>query len=345
MAEAPEEHVSRLLRTIHTKSGVSWWGRRSVWTRHITYWCIALGLISLTAFDNTREIPHDTDDIGVFAWFVAVVLVVGVMGLVFMIREWEKAGVARTLSRSLVLFLCMLGLAAMALFFARRWGVEIQECTTSAGEEVCDGPASPQQVLAMLAWQAANAVPALDLTDAFEWPRPARSDAVVVGATIVVLRLWVLIGVLGVIKRIWDRWGPIGSAHAPGPDEATVDPGARMESDPTFIARAITEGPLDDVSSHVAWGDDATDPEQSLILMRNDDPSPGEAPYRVVWGAASFYGGVTDIQVGSDRTTVQLTEHCATTLGAPQTICIEHDVEAVAVDALRSAVRRVMTGS
>ena len=218
MAEAPEKHVSRLLRTTHTTSGVSGWGQRSVWTRHITYWCIALGLISLTAFDDTTaNAPEDTGDIAVFAWFVAVVLAVGVMGLVFTIREWEQAGIARTLSRSLVLFLCMLGLAAIVLFFARRWGVDIQECTTSAGEEVCEGPASPQQVLAMLAWQAANAVPALDLTDAFEWSRPARSDAVVVGATIVVLRLWVLIGVLGVIKRIWDKWGPVGSAHAPQP--------------------------------------------------------------------------------------------------------------------------------
>ncbi len=118
-----------------------------------------------------------------------------------------------------------------------------------------------------------------------------------------------------------------------------------MESDATFIARVITEGPLDDVSSHVAWGDDATDPEHALILMRNDDPSPGEAPYSVVWGAATAYGGVTDIQVERDRTTVQLTEKCATALGAPQTISIDHDVEAVDVDALRSAVRRVMAGA
>jgi hypothetical protein len=214
---------------MQTKSAVSGWAQRSVWTRHITYWCIALGLISLTAFDDTTaNAPDDTGDIGVFVWFVAIVLVVGVNRLVFTIREWEQAGIARTLSRSLVVFLCMLGLAAIALFFARRWGVDIHECTTSAGEEVCAGQASPQQVLAMLAWQAANAVPVLDLTNAFEWPRPARSDAVVVGATIVVLRLWVLIGVLGVIKRIWDKWGPMGSAHAPSPDETPVGPGPTM---------------------------------------------------------------------------------------------------------------------
>jgi hypothetical protein len=78
-----------------------------------------------------------------------------------------------------------------------------------------------------------------------------------------------------------------------------------MEAEATFVARAITEGPLDDTSCHVAWGDDATDPEHLLIVMRNDDPSPGEASYCVV----------------------------------------QHDVEAVDVDALRSAVRRVMAGA
>jgi len=95
----------------------------------------------------------------------------------------------------------------------------------------------------------------------------------------------------------------------------------------------------------VAWGDDLTDPEYWLVLMRNDYPSPGEAPYCVVWGAATFYGGVTDIQVGRDCTIVQLTDQCARTLGAPRRICIEHDVEAVDPDTLRSAVERVMAGA
>jgi hypothetical protein len=43
--------------------------------------------------------------------------------------------------------------------------------------------------------------------------------------------------------------------------------------------------------------------------------------------------------------TVRLTEQCARTLGAPQRICIEHDVEAVDLDTLRSAVERVMAGA
>ena len=76
MAEAPDDSVSSLLRTTHTTSGVSWWGQRSVWTRHVTYWVLAIGLISVTAFDHTRSAPPDTDDLGIFVWFVAVVLVV-----------------------------------------------------------------------------------------------------------------------------------------------------------------------------------------------------------------------------------------------------------------------------
>ena len=117
-----------------------------------------------------------------------------------------------------------------------------------------------------------------------------------------------------------------------------------MSADATFVARTITEGPLDDVSLHVAWGDGGADPEHALILMRNDHPSPGEAPYCVVWGVATEYGGVTDIQVGRDRTTVRLTERCATALDAPPEICIDHDVEAVDLDGLRAAVEQVLAG-
>jgi len=115
-----------------------------------------------------------------------------------------------------------------------------------------------------------------------------------------------------------------------------------MEVEATFVATAITDGPLDDVSTHVAWGGDATDAEHALILMRNDHPGPGEAPYCVVWGVATEYGGVSDIQVQLDRTTVELTEQCAAALGAPRRICIGHDVEALDLGRLRAAVQRIM---
>jgi hypothetical protein len=220
MAEGPAKYTSPFLRTNQTASGTSWWGERSVWTRHVTYWSLAIVLISLTAFDsrapNTSRATHS---ITAIVALLTVALVVGLMGLVGTTREWEQVGLARTLSRSLVLFLWILGMASFALVVARHW-VAVQECTTRSGQEVCGGAASPRQVLALLAWQSADAVPVLNLTGAFEWTRPARSDSAAVGTAIVVLRLWVVIGLLSVIKRLWDKWGTTGTAQVPSAEEA-----------------------------------------------------------------------------------------------------------------------------
>lgn len=57
----------------------------------------------------------------------------------------------------------------------------------------------------MLAWHAANVVPVLDIPHSLEWHRPARSANAAVGASILALRLWVAIGVLAVLKRLWDK--------------------------------------------------------------------------------------------------------------------------------------------
>ena len=64
----------------------------------------------------------------------------------------------------------------------------------------------------MLTWQAADVVPVLRITDSFGWDRPAQSESSVVGAAIVVIRLWLAIGVLAIVKRIWDGWGTASSA-------------------------------------------------------------------------------------------------------------------------------------
>ena len=84
----------------------------------------------------------------------------------------------------------------------------------------------------MLAWHAANVVPVLDIPHSLEWHRPARSANAVVGASILALRLWVAIGILAVLKRLWDKWGPGG----PGP---TVSDSAR----PADVARRAPGGP------------------------------------------------------------------------------------------------------
>ena len=150
-----------------------------------------------------------------FAWLVVVVILIAIAGLLSTLRKWEQLGAARTTSRCLVIFTCLLGFVAIVLFEARRWGVHIEACRTVGELETCRGQASPRQVLGMLAWHAANVVPVLDIPHSLEWHRPARSANAVVGASILALRLWVAIGVLAVLKRLWDKWGPGGNLVEP----------------------------------------------------------------------------------------------------------------------------------
>ena len=188
---------------------MSWWGERPAWIRHSAYWVIALGVISLTAFDKTTSaVSAHSSDVASLAWFVAVAGFLAIMGLVVTLLEWEQVGAARNILRSLVLFAFLLGFVAAVLFYARRWGVHIEACRMVGSVETCQGQASAQQVLGLLAWHSANVVPVLDITHSLEWPRPARSADAVVGASILVVRLWVAIGILGVLKRMWDAWGP-----------------------------------------------------------------------------------------------------------------------------------------
>jgi hypothetical protein len=213
MEDPPPPYVSWMWRTSRRPSGVSWWGERSVWIRHFFYWAIALGVISLTVFDGTTgAAPAQSGDVAFIVWFVVVFIAVAIMGLVSTLREWEQVGAARTTSRSLVLFTFLLGIVAIVLFYARRWGVHVEACRTVGELETCQGQASPQQVLGMLAWHAASVVPGLDITHSLEWQRPARSADAVVGASIIAVRLWVAIGILGVLKLVWDKWGPVRSS-------------------------------------------------------------------------------------------------------------------------------------
>jgi hypothetical protein len=165
---------------------------------------------------TTATPPADSSGAGLFVFllfllFIAIAM--AIMGLVAMLSEWEQVGPVRTTSRSLVLFTFLLGTATVLLFFARRWGVHIEACHTVGELETCRGQASPQQVLGMLAWQAANVVPVLDITHSLEWHRPARSADAVVGASVLALRLWVAIGILAVVKRLWDKWAPGGPSR------------------------------------------------------------------------------------------------------------------------------------
>jgi hypothetical protein len=195
----------------------SWWGKRPTLIRHFAYWTIALGLISATAFDRTTAAPtaHSSgaDALVWLIFLLVVVIALAIMGLVATLLEWQEVGAARTTSRSLVIFTLLLGVATALLFYARRWGVHIEACHTVGELEICQGQAAPRQVLGILAWHAANVVPVLDITHSLEWHRPARSAHAVVGASVLALRLWVAMGILAVLKRLWDKWAPGGPSR------------------------------------------------------------------------------------------------------------------------------------
>jgi hypothetical protein len=180
--------------------------------RHVLGWAFALGLISASVIDRTTSAAHGS--VEMFVFFVLVFFAVIASAIVYLVRtlrEWEQLGPAQTISRSLLIFTLLLGFVAFGLFEARRWGVHIEACRTVGELETCQGRASPRQVLGMLAWHAANVVPGLDITQSLEWHRSARSANAVVGASILALRLWVAIGILGVLKLLWDKWGPSAS--------------------------------------------------------------------------------------------------------------------------------------
>jgi hypothetical protein len=215
MADTQTQHVSWIHRSGRRPSGISWWGERPTWVRHVTYWVIALLLVASTAINNDADdIPTTGDELVAVLWIVIVVMAVAIMVLVASLMEWEEVGILRTISRSLVLFSLVLGFSAGALAYWGTHAIEINRCQVEDEREVCSGQASPRQTLSMLAWHAADVVPVLHITDSFEWERPARSESVVVGAAIMMIRLWVAVGVLAIIKRLWDRWGPWRSVGA-----------------------------------------------------------------------------------------------------------------------------------
>ena len=195
-------------------------------------------MISLSAFDGTAH-PANSFDVEsfvflIFFFILGIALAIQKLGVT--LREWDQVSVARTISRSLVAFTFVLGIVAGLWVLTRRW-VHIEACHTVGQLETCRGPASPRQVLGMLAWHAANVVPVLDIPHSLEWQRPARSANPFVGASILALRLLVAIGILAVLKRLWDKWGPGGSSprdsHLARPaDVARRAPGGPPKAEP-----------------------------------------------------------------------------------------------------------------
>jgi hypothetical protein len=216
------QFISLLHYSSESPDGFSWWGRRPAWVRHTTYWIIALALLSVTVFvDEAQDVATDVDLLTTASGYgLFIFLLIAVMALVATLTELDDVGIPRTISRSLVLLAMVLGLSALALSYLTGTGsVEITACRVEGEIEVCSGQASPRAHLGMLAWQAADVVPVLRITDSFEWERPARSDSLVAGAVIMMTRLWVAVGVLAIIKRLWDKWGPSRMEGSSGQQE------------------------------------------------------------------------------------------------------------------------------
>ena len=218
---------------------------QTVGFRHVLAWVIALGVISLSAFDGTTNTTRSSDVelLLFFVWLVLIVIASSIVFLARTLRNWEQLGPAVSISRSLLSFTFLLGIAAGMLYFACQCGIHIEACRTVGELETCQGQASPQQVLGMLAWHAANVVPGLDITHSLEWPRPARSADALVGATILVIRLWVVIGILGLAKRLWDKWGPGGSSLMASHSARSADVARRAPGGPPKAEPGADAGP------------------------------------------------------------------------------------------------------
>jgi hypothetical protein len=212
MGDSPQSSGSRPWRDTERPSGKSWWGGRPTWLKHLVYWAVALFLLVGPLADGEPAYANPS------SWWVlvlfGVVFIIDAGAAIFLVnRESEQVNAGEALSRSLLVFTFILGSLAIFLFIA---GVDIEPCRTVAGVETCQGQASPRQMLAMLAWHAANVVPALDITDVLEWSRPARSAQPVVAASILVVRLSVVIVILAVLKRLWDKWSAGSGPKPPG---------------------------------------------------------------------------------------------------------------------------------
>lgn len=182
------------------------------WLRHALSWALAGGLLALAWFDTSEPAttPGPGDDWPGFVVLVVFATTALVVGLVTLLRDWERIGPVPAFSRSVVLFALLLVLLTAALSLSREWGVHIPACRTVAGVERCGGEATAREVLGMLAWNAADVVPALDIPASFTWSRPARSDDALVGVALVLVRLWVVVGVPGVVRRLWTQWSTLG---------------------------------------------------------------------------------------------------------------------------------------
>lgn len=172
---------------------------------HAVGWVVLAGLTTLGVLD--QSLPATGPGDGALSLSYVGALTVGFVvwlgfGLWVLLRRWEGMPVTWVVSRSLLLFGFLVILLTAMLDVSRDWGVRIEACRGA----VCSGVAVGRDVLGLLAWNAADVVPGLDIPGSLGWTRPARSSSPLVGLSIILVRLWVLVGVLGVLARLWTAW-------------------------------------------------------------------------------------------------------------------------------------------
>ncbi len=160
---------------------------------------------------------------------LALVGMLGLIGLVFLALEITRGLVCtpfwQSMSRILVSIAFFIGLLALLLSGVR---AEVYACRGDpcGGSDEPATRASPYDLVELLAWHSADVIPALDLTGALEWDRPATLSDPLARTAAGAIRVFVIVIAVGVLAQLrrsvtkpGDRpltFGDLRSAQAAG---------------------------------------------------------------------------------------------------------------------------------
>lgn len=200
-----EPYVSWLHENSTHPSGVSWWGRRPDWLRHLVYWVPAM-LLLLAAYADSEASPRpdrQTGGVVMVLWIAGVMLALGTFAIV---KEAVHIGFLRGASRVLVALAMLIGVLVLAL-----QGLRVTASTCPVGtDERCDlvsepAQAAPREILETLLRNSADIVPVLDVPQSTGWWRPSTSLDPSFATGIMMVRLYVLVVLLGWVADFWRR--------------------------------------------------------------------------------------------------------------------------------------------
>lgn len=227
--------------------------------RHIAWWAISLALVAVSAFDTTpiRTDPHEWQGIALVALWLGIAPAFLVIEIV---RGIEHYPVWQSLSRIALLLVFLVGYLSLILNGARVDAIACPEIgcpELSLVEPAGDRPierASPSDLAASLVWHTFDVVPGLDATDATGWANPVRSSDRLVRTAAIVIRVFTLVLLVGMLKRLWDSIS--NETDAP----PTFGDYRRTRAIAGILARARSAD-LRAVTPDEASGDSATQPD------------------------------------------------------------------------------------